>query len=244
MFDPDTGTLAVVGHVPTLSRADAVLADLQAAVGVHIPVRGDLRLLPEPQCSALAGVDALGLPQSSEQITNPRVVGPDAFARTFDFVENDRLRLDLETPDYEAYLYIDYFDASGQVIHLAPNDIVPLTRHPPETELRIGDATGNGPALDIRIGPPFGQEIAVAFATSAPLDTGGRPLSEPAGPYLDWLRTEIARTRAATPDFRGEWAYFFVTTAPRNAPRGGVRRIRTCLQRDRMTVPMPRQVRA
>ena len=65
---------------------------------------------------------------------------------------------------------------------------------------------------DIQIGPPYGQEIAVAFAASEPLFDEIRPLIEPAEPYLAWLREKVAAARAADPDFKGEWVYFFVAT--------------------------------
>ena len=50
------------------------------------------------------------------------------------------------------------FDADGQVIHLVPNSFDPLKRHDPKAVTEIG-----GGELDITIGPPFGQEIAVAL---------------------------------------------------------------------------------
>ena len=69
--------------------------------------------------------------------------------------------------------------------------------------------------MQIFIGPPYGQEIAVAFAASEPLYDGLRPLVEPAAPYLEWLKTRVTAARQANPDFKGEWVYFFVTTADR-----------------------------
>jgi hypothetical protein len=63
------------------------------------------------------------------------------------------------------------------------------------------------------VGPPYGQEIAAAFAASAPLYDGVRPTLEPAVPYLDWLRERVRAVRAGQPDFKGEWVYFFVATS-------------------------------
>ena len=70
----------------------------------------------------------------------------------------------------------------------------------------------NESGLPMFVAPPFGQEIAVALAASHPLDDGPRPMVEPAGPYLAWLRGRVAEMRQRHPDFRGEWAYFFVET--------------------------------
>ena len=213
-FDPQFGGLRIVGHVPDPKQESTLLANLHYSIGPNIPVLTDLRILPAPQCAALAGISTLGLPQSSEHLTNPRVVGADTFAHVFDFREGDRLILDLKAPEYEAYIHIDYFDANGQVIHLVPNATVPAIRHTADSIVRIGDPTSEQTALDIRIAPPFGQEIAVALATSVPLYEAPRPLVEPAEPYLDWLRGRIAEARITEPHFKGEWAYFFVTTGP------------------------------
>ena len=102
--------------------------------------------------------------------------------------------------------------ADGSVIHLVPNDTVPLRLRPAKSAMRVGAPDADEPFLNITIGPPYGQEIAAAFAASAPLYDGTRPLSEPAGPYLEFLKTRITAARAADPDFKGEWVYFFVST--------------------------------
>ena len=38
-------------------------------------------------------------------------------------------------------------------------------------------------------------------------------MSEPAAPYLEWLRSRVQVARAADPGFKGEWVYFFVSTS-------------------------------
>jgi len=53
----------------------------------------------------------------------------------------------------------------------------------------------------------------VAFATSVPLYDGLRPMVEPAAPYLAFLRDRVAQARGAHADFKGEWVYFFISTA-------------------------------
>lgn len=209
-FNPETGALDLRGHVPDAAMKPLVLDMLGRMLGPGLPVTGELLVLPRPQCQMLAAIDALGLPQSDEQFTNPRVIGPDAHVRDYRFAEGDRLVLDLTSPDYPAWLMVDYFDARGQVLHLAPNALVPAVPVPPATPLRVGDG-----ALAITIAPPFGQEIAVALASSAPLHGPDRPLVEPAQPYLADLAERLRAARAADPGFRGEWVYFFVTTTPR-----------------------------
>lgn len=211
-FDPEAGALELRGHVPEDDLRTPVLAALRAQVGASIPVVDRLLILPRPQCAALAGIAATGLPRSTEQDTNPLLVGPDAHARHFRYTEGERLIFEATAPDYDAWLYVDYFDAQGQVVHLAPNAEVRLERHPAKSVVQVGADRPDGGALRITIGPPYGQEIAAAFATSAPLYDGVRPTVEPAAAYLDWLAGQVATVRATDSGFRGEWVYYFVST--------------------------------
>ncbi len=211
-FNPETGSLDLRGHVPDPAMKGPVLAALQAQLGSAITVNDAMLILPRPQCGALAGIADVGLPQSQDQNTNPRLIGADAQARAYDYATGQTLVLDLAAPDYDAYVYVDYFAADGSVIHLVPNDTVPLRLRPAKSAMRVGAPDADEPFLNITIGPPYGQEIAAAFAASAPLYDGTRPLSEPAGPYLEFLKTRITAARAADPDFKGEWVYFFVST--------------------------------
>jgi hypothetical protein len=215
VFLPETGALELRGHIPEDGLREPVLAALRGQVGGAIPVTDNLRVLPRPQCDVLTGIAALGLPQSTVQETDPRLVGPDAHAREYHYREGDRLSFEVTTPDYPAHVYIDYFDAEGMVLHLQPNELLDTQQMEPKSTLAAGiDPTTGESVFDITVAPPFGNEIAVAFAASTPIHDAPRPVREPAGPYLDWLRTRIAEAREADPDFRGEWVYFFMSTAP------------------------------
>ncbi len=214
-FQPETNTLELIGHIPEEGLRDPVLSTLQTRMGENIQVTDNLLILPRPQCGALSGISSVGLPQSTDQITNSLLLGEDVHAREFKYTQGQRLVLDLSGADYDAYIYVDFFDAAGQVIHLSPNSSIPLTKTPAKAPLKIGAEQQGDPGLFITIGPPYGQEIVAAFASSVPLHAGDRPLVEPAGPYLDFLSQSVANARATRPDFKGEWVYFFVTTAAR-----------------------------
>lgn len=213
MFDPETATLNLRGHLPETGLRAPVLAALQAQMGADIQVSDQMKILPRPQCGALAGISAVGLPQSTDQITNPLLIGSDTHARVLNYAGGERMFFDLTAPDYDAYVYVDYFDAGGSVLHLSPNEVAPLTLTPAQQPLRVGAKTDQDIGLQITVGPPYGQEIAVAFAASHPLYRGQRPISEEAAPYLSWLSDRVSNARAAHPDFKGEWVYFFVATA-------------------------------
>ena len=134
-------------------------------------------------------------------------------SREYSFVQGQTFVLDLVAPQYDAYIYVDYFASNGEVIHLVPNDRVPLKKRAADSVLHVGAPDRGEPFLNITIGPPYGNEIAVAFAASDPLYGGTRPLSESAAPYLAWLKTQVAAARLADPNFKGEWTYFTVKTS-------------------------------
>ena len=214
-FDSEATVLELRGHLPDNALRAPVLAALQAQMGRDIAVSDQMRLLPRPVCGALSGISTVGLPQSTDQITNPLLLGADAQARVLSYSGGEKLFFDLTAPDYPAYLYVDYFDAAGEVIHLSPNASVPLQMARAKSALRVGTKSPADPGLHITVGPPYGQEIAVAFAASSPLYEGLRPLSEAAPAYLEFLREKIAQARAQDTDFKGEWVYFLIETQPK-----------------------------
>ncbi|WP_294221652.1 DUF4384 domain-containing protein [uncultured Shimia sp.] len=214
-FDPDTGTLALQGHLRDEDQRAPLLATLSGQLGDSLPLKDHLLILPAPQCTILASLDQLDLPQSEEQFTDPMLVGDSAQVQTYGFVAGQRLIIDLEAPDYPAFVYLDYFDANGDVIHLVPSAQRPLQAYDAATLFSIGRPdpdTGAPPALVLEISPPFGQDIAVAYAASHPLYDGVRPFVEPAAAYLTFLQDRIAQVRSTHDGFRGEWAYLFVAT--------------------------------
>ncbi|WP_343079635.1 DUF4384 domain-containing protein [Ostreiculturibacter nitratireducens] len=213
VFLPETGTIELRGHVPDLSMRAAVLEAMRSQVGDGLPVTANLLHLPRPQCGALTGIADVGLPQSTDQFTNARLIGETAHATEYDYTEGQRLQFDLTAPDYDAYVYVDFFNAAGEVIHLVPNSTIPLERHAARSVFGVGRDRPGQPSLRITIGPPFGQEIAAAFATSVPLYDELRPIVEPAESYLAFLKKRVAASRAQTPGFKGEWVYFFITTS-------------------------------
>ncbi len=216
-FDPDIGVLELRGHVPEpgdrLRLANAVAAELRGA----LPVVDRLLELPRPQCEVLSGLAAAGIPQSTEQFTNPLIIGQDSHARVYDFREGDVMQLDIGGADYDGWLYLDYYDSAGEVLHLTPNEVVPPVRLPARMVAQFG---GGGTAdiaegrVRLEVGAPFGKDIAVALVTSAPLFDDLRPMREPVADYLAALTLRVEDLRGRNPDFKAEWVYLFVSTAP------------------------------
>ncbi len=212
-FIPETGVLEMRGHIPDPSLRDTILSTMQAQIGTGIPVTTNLLHLPAPQCGALTGIADIGLPQSTDQFTNQRLVGANAHAAEFPYTEGAKFQFEFTAPEYDAFVYVDYFDADGKVVHLQPNltgiDGLQLANS-------VVAVNPKQPGTDdpIVIGPPYGQEIAVAFAASEKLYQTPRPIIEDAAPYLEWLKDQVNEARDRNPEFKGEWVYFFITTRP------------------------------
>ncbi len=114
------------------------MATLQQQIGDAIPVSYQLLILPRPQCGALSGIADVGLPQSNERLTDPRVIGADSFAQNYTYFYGQRLQLKPIARDHDGFVYVDYFTAGGNVIHLQANSIVPLEFAPTKSPFPSG----------------------------------------------------------------------------------------------------------
>lgn len=212
-FVPETGALEIRGHVPRPEMRAEVEARLQAMIGGAIDVGNDILVLPEPQCDVLSGIEGLGLPQSTDQADDPLTVGEAAQAAILTFYGGQTLSIPItETADYDAYLYIDYYDADGNVLHLVPNEQAALRYFEAKSRVVVGGTDGSFGGLTLTVSPPFGRDIFVVLATTEPLYEGLRPVVEPAEPYLDFVRDRLAELRERA-GFKGEWVYLFIDTA-------------------------------
>ncbi len=214
-FIPETGGVEIRGHVPEEGLKPLVVERIKSAVGGSIPVVGSLLMLPAPQCAVLASVEGLGLPQSTDQSDDPLVVGKSAQAQILRYEDGEQIVLNLTAPEYGSYVYVDYYDAEGAVLHVTPNELAPLRYYNRDEPLSLGGAGPGGDGLELRIQPPYGQDIVVVLAATEPLYDGMRPLAEDAAGYLAWLAKRLDEMRAADPAFRGEWVYLFIQTFAR-----------------------------
>jgi Domain of unknown function (DUF4384) len=105
-----------------------------------------------------------------------------------------RIVVEVTTPDFPSYLYVTYLQAGGEAVHV--QQAAPLGRAlPPNTRLRIGD---RGPGeTELRIGPPFGEEMIIAIATASPLFPTERPAAELERDYLTAYRAALLTRSAA-----------------------------------------------
>lgn len=207
-FDPTHGAIELRGHVASEDARAPLIFAMRDQIGSDMEIRDNLRILPAPQCGVLSGMERLGLPQSEEQLNDPLLIGKATQAREFSFQDGERMVIDLQAPSYEAYVYVDYFDSDGQVVHLLPNERAPLQMFDLDQPFALGK---DGLGFELRVAPPFGQDIVVGFASDVPLYQGLRPLVEPAAPYIDFLTSRMSEVGPE----KGEWFYLFVQTGPK-----------------------------
>ncbi|MDA8586551.1 DUF4384 domain-containing protein [Rhodobacteraceae bacterium] len=215
IYDPETGTINLRGHVKTDADRTELIDALAQQLGNTLPIQDRLQRLDAPQCDVLVRLADMPLPQSVEQLTNPLIIGADLQARTYTFNDGQTMIFDLAGADYNGWLYLDYFDNEGQVLHLIPNEFIPPLQLDAEAPLAFGSGGVNDPAngkFEMRVSPPFGQDIAVAMVSNQPLFDTVRQTVEPAEPYLKELANRVETLRRTRPDFKGEWVYLFVET--------------------------------
>ncbi|TCS35947.1 serine/threonine protein kinase [Paucimonas lemoignei] len=123
--------------------------------------------------------------------------------------EGDPLIVDVKTPSYGSYVYVDYFVLDGSVAHLVPNQRSRANQAPANYEAAIG-SLGNWV-----ISAPFGTELIVLLLTPSPLFIPVRPEVESRAAYLQLLQKQL-KEMSAKPGSEHIVADFVqITTRPR-----------------------------
>ena len=198
------GAVAVAGFV----SSDADLARLQTAldgIGGIDNLTVDAQVHPWPYCQALGLLN--GLPS---EVATPPGLAPNK--DSLEYREGDPLIVTgTMTADYGGYLYVDYIDSAGNVVHLLP------TPQRPDNSVAAGESVilGTDPAEAERgeryyvMGPPFGRNMLIAMATEEPLFPGPRPEVEDARRYFSDLETALNAVGSS-----GAATHLFLTLSP------------------------------
>lgn len=173
----DAGRVVVSGLVGA-GAADTGLAD---AVRALVPDAGaltwDTRRVAGPYCDLLDLVRPIVQPGTPPM----DLTLADGVTR---LKRGDPIRPVIRLPDFPAYVILDYFVSDGGVAHLLPARGKPV---------RIERANGIAAVREgLEVGPPFGTDMVMAIASSAPLFPAG-PVrqDEPARAYLPVLARAI-----------------------------------------------------
>jgi hypothetical protein len=104
------------------------------------------------------------------------------------FVEGERLVVDIGTPTYKSWLYVDYFAQDGSVVHMMPSPGEVFNQGDTRDSFQLGEAGDIGLW---EVAPPFGTELIVVLATSAPVFEGAREELEQGNDYRAALRKRL-----------------------------------------------------
>lgn len=199
------GTIRVKGYLPRAEDLARVRQDIQGLDGIKDP-QFDLAVQIWPHCEAVALLKPWRLRNQAGRhglAVTPTTGHSDLF------IEGERVIVKLRQPDFDGYLYVDYYTVDGTVIHLYPN------RREPESGRQIvaGEdfTVGERIAEGWEVGPPFGQELISVIAVESPLYPSERPEFEPAADYLPYLR-ELLESRRDDPRLLSEFLFLQTET--------------------------------
>jgi eukaryotic-like serine/threonine-protein kinase len=107
-----------------------------------------------------------------------------------ELTEGDPLIVDITTPAYDSYVYVDYNVLDGHVAHLVPNVRAKENQAPASYSATIG-SLGNWV-----VSKPFGSELIVLLTTPAPLFDAVRPEVESRADYLKAVEKQLEQITA------------------------------------------------
>ena len=172
-------TLQVRGYVQEsgVSRMKEMLGAIPGVRTLNL----DVRQVGDEKCGVIelfgpywAGSQASGLTASVK--TRP--------VRN-ELVEGDSVILDVTTPGYESFVYVDYFSFDGTVLHMVPSPRAPANQAPANYSATIGNP-GNWV-----VAAPFGADLIVFLITPVPMYEGMRREIEPAAGYLQTVEKQL-----------------------------------------------------
>jgi hypothetical protein len=159
---------------------------------------------PYPYCEVLRITKPLRERNQREHIgLNLNVKGGDVLYEGNDFA------VEIQTPDYPPYLYLDYVQQDGTIGHVAH-------AHPNSEP----DSANDQFQLPVKyeISEPFGREMVVLISSPEPLFLSPRPDEfERAQDYLPLLRRRIEELQAARQDLPLVAMHVDITTKPASA---------------------------
>ncbi len=108
------------------------------------------------------------------------------------FIEGEKVTIKVTQPNYEGYLYVDYYFVDGNMAHIFPHENEPDSGR----MVRAGETLVIGDTPEgWEVGPPFGQELITVISSPVPLYEGQLPNDEKAEHYLPRLKQMLEQNR-------------------------------------------------
>ncbi|OZB29328.1 serine/threonine-protein kinase [Acidiphilium sp. 34-64-41] len=100
--------------------------------------------------------------------------------------------VDLTLPDFAGYAEVDYISSSGAIYRLYPSPALPAALLPASDHLVLGKSA----AASWAVAKPFGRDMILAIASSAPINTMPKSLSGDMKTFLPALKATLAKLQA------------------------------------------------
>jgi serine/threonine protein kinase len=117
------------------------------------------------------------------------------------------------TTRFAGYLYLDYLDAEGNVVHMLPTKLRPNNSVKPGQEVVVGEGGRAGERI-YEIGEPFGPGLVIAISSARPLMPQRATEQESAKDYLPVLARALEASANGAPAHPVVGAYTLINTLP------------------------------
>ncbi|WP_019142895.1 serine/threonine protein kinase [Noviherbaspirillum massiliense] len=181
----DGDALQVRGYIPASFGAARLKGMLEAVPGVQT-LNLDVQQVSDEKCRVINAFAPYW--KSNRQAGGAASIHTKA--PNAELKEGDALVVDITTPGYDSFVYVDYYALDGSVAHLVPSRRARANQAPPDYKATVG-GLGNWV-----IAGPFGTELIVLLAVPAPLFESLRPDSEAGGDYLQAVEKQLKQIAA------------------------------------------------
>jgi hypothetical protein len=174
-------TVRISGHLASADELARMRRQVGAIAGIGDP-SFDVQLMPRPHCEMAALLGPLAGPDARDGLG--LVFTGNAGAVTI----GEQPSFDVRAPGFDSYLYVDYFDSGGQVLHLFPNardrfNLRPWRNRFVLFKSPLWTVCGN-----------VGRELVTIIAAAKPLFPARRRDVEDAEDYIQGLNEALKRT--------------------------------------------------